>query len=331
MGAHLQFLSLACSSPNLITAYSVAQGVRKLLVGLTDLPHGRWTLQSITLQDLNFDESWDSFRASKNVLVTTLSHFFQAQICLKTIDLKNAFVTPPFSYRILRSITNSRSRVTVKSINLVNFFCCDTPSRFVGNHLMSLFRRCWQLSEISINYFYLHAIGVENLCETLADTLQLLRLDLYVLDHNRGDAIKTTQWSNARTACPRLRVSLHMHCWPREPSTVLVNSLPLSELLVKGRQCSRSPVSLSTKISRILDCLSMSCPQTLQKATFAAVGVTKFCPPSYDSLSRFLFRCTHLKKLIFSDSLMKPGLMAKVKNELEKSSKSMSVRNVPKF
>ena len=316
MGRHLQHARLACSSPNLITAYSVAQGVSTLLVGLTNLPEGRWTLQTFTLRHLNFDESWDSFRASKYVLVSSLSNFFQAQAALRRIDLKNAFITPPFSYRLLRCVSSSRSRVTVKSMNLVNFFCCDTPSRFVGNHLMALFRRCWHLREISLNYLYLQAIGVENLCEALADTLQLLRLDFFGMDQAKGNLIRTAEWSSARVVCPGFKVSLHMHCWPRDPSSILVASLPLSELMVKGRPCWRSPVNLSTKLNRVLDCLSRSSPQTLESAIFSALGVSKFSPPSNESLAHFLVRCSRLRKLIFSDSLMTPTIMAKAKSLL---------------
>ncbi|GFS24501.1 F-box only protein 39 [Elysia marginata] len=320
MGKHLHHLHIACSSPNLITAYNVAQGVRTLLVGISDLPGGRWTLKTFTLRHLNFDESWDSFRASKYVLASSLTQFFQAQSALSSIDLKNAFMTPPFSYRFLRCLSTSRSRMTVTSLNLVNFFCCDTPSRFVSNHLMTAFRRCWQLRELSMNYMYLHAIGVETLCEALADSLQLLRLTFYVLDQTHGGFIQTGEWFNARVICPRLKVNLTVHCWPREPQTLLVASLPLCELVVKGRQCSRTSVSLSTRLTRLLDCLSRSCFQTLESATFSALGVSKLCPPSQESLSRFLGRCTHLKKLIFSDSLMTPTFMAKTKEHLASTS-----------
>ena len=316
MGKYLQHVHIACSSPNLITAYNVAQGVKFLLFGLTDLPNGSWTLQTFTLRHLNFDESWDSFRGSKYVLVTSLSHFFQAQAALRAIDLKNAFMTPPFSNRLLRCVSNSRCRVTVTSLNLVNFFSCDTPSRYVDIHLMTVFRKCWNLSEISMNYMYLHAIGVKRLCEALSDTLQLLRLNFYVLDQTRGDLIRTADWSSARVTCSRLKVSIHIHCWPREPSSVLVASLPLYEIMVKGRQCWRSPINLSTKLNRLLDCLSRSYAQTLESASFSAIGVSKFSPPSHETLSRFLLRCTHLRKLVFSDSLMTPSFMANAKGQL---------------
>ncbi|RUS78999.1 hypothetical protein EGW08_013256 [Elysia chlorotica] len=244
MGSHLQRLDVACSSPNLITAYSVAQGVRLLLLGLADLPAGRRTLHTFTLRHLNFDESWDGFRASKHVLVSSLSHFLQSQAALRSIDLKNAFLTPPFSHRVLRCVGASRSRATLTSLSVVNLFCCDTPSRYVAVHLMSVFRRCWRLSEISLNYIYLHAIGAARLCEALADSLLLLRLDLYVLDQTRGDVIRAAEWTSARLACPRLQVTLNTHCWPREPGAVIVASLPLRELPAVSRDPDALPGAL---------------------------------------------------------------------------------------
>lgn len=323
MGKHLHHLRMACLSPNLITAYNVAQGVRTLLVGLTDLPKGRKTLQTFTLRHLNFDESWDGFRASKYVLTSSLTHFFQAQGTLKSIDLKNAFMTPPFSYRLLRCVGNSRCRDTVRSLNLINFFCCDTPSRYTGDHLLTVFRSCLQLSEISLNYEYLQAIGVEKLCEVLSCSIKVLTLSFYALDQSRDHFIQTADWFQARAICPQLKVNFIMYCWPRDPSSILVSSLPLSELVIKARHCSRSSNSLSIKLSRLLDCLSRSCTQTLESATFSATGTSKFSPPSKESLTRFLVRCARLKRLVFSDSLMTPAFMAKIKRGIAANTKSV--------
>lgn len=330
MGVYMQHIRILCSSPNLLTAYSVARCVETLLCGLLCLQEGRTAIQSFEMYNLNFDETWNCFRSSKCLLVDSVSMFLEFQKNLRRLSITHAFMTPPFAFRIIKAFARSRSVQTVEVLNIENYYSLDVSERIIGSQLRSVCKKCWKLREISLNYYYLSSVKVVDLCELLEESLEKLIVYMTVFDYSRDWMLITPDsWRLACQVCPRLKVSLHLEGWPRDPTASLVPSIPLVEVSVRGGQCRYSMQTIAEKLNLLLEHLSLLYSATLRNAWFDSEAAT-ISYPDKKSLVQFLTKCRSIRTLTFSDRLMTPEFMNQVKAELSDSLRETApVRIIP--
>ncbi|KAH9492803.1 hypothetical protein Btru_024753 [Bulinus truncatus] len=319
MGEYLQDIRILCPSPNLLTAHSVAASVDTLLSGLSSLNEGSRTIRVFHLKDLHFHESWGSFRSSMCYLVECISTFLQNQTNLRCVDMTNAYMSPPYGYRIIKAFMKSKSTKTVEVLRLINYYYFELSTHNIGHQLRTLSNKCSNLREVSLNYSYLLSVTLVDLCEIMSDSLEKLVLFATVLDFcdNNLEVIRSEQWSAAQAICPKLQVHFDIAGWPENPATILVPRIPLVHISVKGGQSPRSIMSVGGKASLLLDYLAQYFNKVLQSVCFIAEGHRIFSL-SNDSLISFLNKCKKLDSLVFSGSLVTVDYITKVKDELGK-------------
>ncbi|XP_059167295.1 F-box only protein 39-like [Physella acuta] len=326
MGKYLQEIRIVCPSPNLLTANNVAKCVHTLLSKLTCLKYGQEMIRSLTINNLYFNDTWSSFRSSKCLLVDSLSVFLETQRALENVDISEAYMTPPFSYRIIKSLTNSRSARRLERLNLINFYFYEMTTYTAGKQIRNLCRKCWNLSELSLNYSYLLAAKVVDVCELLFDCLQVLTVHMSAFDFSSPWLIITSDnWRLALRVIPKLKVIVELEGWPRDLTTLLVPGIPLTKLSVFGGQCCHSCMKFGEKLSLYLDHLARHFSGTLESASFVAGVSNVYSPPRKDALVNFFTKCRRLSHVHFSSALMCAELVAEVKGEITNENVSISI------
>ncbi|BFZ03057.1 hypothetical protein BsWGS_06096 [Bradybaena similaris] len=326
MGIYLQHIRIVCPSPNMLTAFDVARCVETLLSGLSCTQFGRSTIQSFEMCQLFFARTWNFFRSSKCLLVDSISTFLEFQTQVKVLDLHNAFLPPPFAYRIMKSFARSNSVMTLEVLDILNYYSSEVSTNLIGRQLQSVCKGCWRLQEIKLNYAYLSSAKVVDLCEYLSESLKNLSIYVTIFDLARGgNIINSDSWRLAVQVCPRLQVYFHLEGWPSDALVFLVPYMPLVALTSSGTPCRYSTLTLGDKTSLLLDHVAERFSATVQSATFLA-DTPSFTLPSRASLVNFLRKCQHIKSLVFSKQLMTQEIINQARREIpNNASKDLSV------
>ncbi|XP_012938202.1 F-box only protein 39 [Aplysia californica] len=305
MGRHLRCLRVVCSSPNLLTAYSEAQCVEHLLSGLSTFKEGRRSIREFHMSHLHFDETWSCFRSSKCLLVDTIIDFLSLQKNLRLFNMHDSYMTPPFGFRVVKALSRSKSANSLEVVNVVDFYSMEASKRIIGVQLRYLSTKCCNLREIALNYSYLYATKVVDLCENLQATLKKLILYLSFWEYARpDDIISSDRWKLARKVCPNLRVSVRMTNWSRDPAMFLGQEMPLVHLGVQGGQCRYSSLTFVDKTVNLLNHLAKNFAPTLKSISLEADGSSGGLRLRQGELSGFLACCTNVRYVTLSDSIL---------------------------
>lgn len=305
-GQHLRKLTVLCPSPNLLTAHCVSQSVQTVLKGTCTLQKDRRSMREFHMCHMDFENTWESFRSSRHILMDSIKFFIKRQTSLRVFNMSDNFMSYPFASEVMRCLTRSKCTRTLEKLDIVDFYYHRrVNSACIGKQIRSLALRCCSLREIALNYSYLYSTQVVSLCENLQDSLQKLYLYVSFWEYNRHDEIISSKdWKLAIEAIPSLQVVVLMSFWCTDPTNFLDKAMPLTGLEIKGGQCRYSLQSYADKSIFLMNHLAKNFSGTLKYLTLNADGPSSTNVDFETSFSNFLSSCKTLEKVVISDNLL---------------------------
>lgn len=163
-------------------------------------------IRELDLESLHMEQHWH-FILSRNRVITALCKMIRRQKSIEAVYMAGARMRLVDGCRVLEALAKGRSRNTIKSLYLEDFFETSMVP-FRHQRYVSAMSKFSVLEELHINYRYLSAEVIRNIANKLSQAFENLSV---VLEGDvRGLEIPSDAWMEFTETCPLADVGAYL-------------------------------------------------------------------------------------------------------------------------